>query len=129
MPLFRRRHHLRQLQRFDQCERLDDDGALNRFWDWCDEGCPHHPDDLERATIARAVMSIDTCILSTLSTHNSGWVRLAVAMNPQTPPSVQWGNGTTDHFGLTSDSEPWVRAVSLMRMPRPPAELIDAPRE
>lgn len=127
MPIFRKRRPSRTP--FDPSDSLDADGTVHRFWTWCDEGCPHDSEDLLAAAIARAVMTVDTFILSTLAGHSNGWVRLGVAMNPQTPPHVQWGNGTSEHFGLASDEERWVRAVSLMRMPRPPAELIEALRD
>lgn len=103
---------------------LDDAEAVQRFWDWCDADCRPAEGDLHQQ-VANAATSSDPVVLSATLRHSSGWVRLAAAANPSTPERVRWGDGVND-LGLAGDPEPWVRAVVLLHLPRPPAAVVEA---
>ena len=116
------------------CESPINGKMLPLFWDWIKDGLPgidelrdtpQVPARTAALCVQQAVSSGDGAVLSDLSRRSWSWVRLAVSVNESTPSAAVWGDGVS-WLGLAGDPDPWVRGVTVIQHPSPPAALIHA---
>ena len=104
-------------------------GGIAELWRWAGQGCPEWVASDAAVGIYKdlreAVTTTNQLYLGALSYDPHRWVRLGVAGNFHTPPWAMWGDGR-DSFGLAGDSDRWIRATVLSRMPKPPSNVLAA---
>ena len=116
------------------CESPINHKLLASFWDWISHDSPGidqvqdtstHPSRTAAACVKEASETDNEGVLNGLARRPWPYVRAAVSVNPEVPDSALWGDGIVWH-GLAADPDPWVRGMTLLHSPEPPAGLVQA---